>query len=421
MRRRPILYGLLFFQLVSLIIFICSFVVERSRDLLQLLAISISCVLEIFWFNSLTLIFSKSQWLNEPQSYLFILMFLSTWLRDGIAVILRYTDKTICPYQYMRYWNSSSGIFQEEFQVNQGKIIPFTIIQILTAINPLCLLFICINRFFLSCRRRDHIISMTSKIVTIFVLLVLAVSSVVPFSNDAPWSKKVLIQLVTFFLCLLSYLLVFFLLVGYSARNQNDDASIVQYFTLWIIFIMNAALEIFIERGLSLCVWEIDFDGNLRGPDLDSTFWIIYITTFGNSIAPLIILFVDKNIRKTLLHYFPLTVVPETYNNPLQNEDSEHGEIGTVIEDPTVGPQDTMATVDDNPAFSGQRTMTTVSDKPEFAGQKTMPTDSEDLAFSGQNAMATVKDDPVFGAHCIEGRDTEELDHTMTGQTIENI
>lgn len=289
--KRYILYGLLCFNLLSAVVVIsCAKYYDNGLfDVVEMINFELG---EIFWYCMLSVIFLKSQWLNEPQTSLFIVMFFSNCLRDGLVVLLPFGFGQVCPFINTTHYNSSTTQSEYKLTVDHDKAIPFIAIRVFSNVIGFYLLVICMKRFCMASPT-----SLMIKLITIFIstavpVLVVVHSSLKDFDSFMKGGHIVWYMSIAFLLYIFVYILVFFLLILHSRRRSGERSS-VYYYTLWLVLLVNAPLQIFMEFKLSMCVRKIR---KSTTGDVESLSTIFPIQVIADSIMPVIILIADENI-----------------------------------------------------------------------------------------------------------------------------
>ena len=271
-RSRWMLNVLLFLHIVWIIVAVilqCAGI--NYPSVIDVVTTIVLVVLEMIWSTLLIINFTGTQHalLKDPQAHLYIFMFLTNLLRDIFYMILLNFKETNLQYIF-KLGRMPSMIFYGIFTFGFFLII--------------------VCRFVLSCMRRQ-VVSYVLKYITAILLLVLCIGTFLLTEefNETLTAPYIYVGV---------YGLTDFLLIGYSSRSHEANPNHVQYMTLWFIALFYPAFQ------LPFLFHVEDDTATYTNMTIDIVF---IIQIFGSSLLPLIILFIDKNMRHTLLkHFFPL-------------------------------------------------------------------------------------------------------------------
>lgn len=300
----------------------------------------------------------------EPQSYLFVLIFVTNILKHAVCLFIIYQlDANICPYTLGLPIKNNSFLFNgdmndgEDFRNDNVAFVSFIVVKVLNGVANWSFAVICTFRFYLSFQEVKEIR---------FVLKLIVLASVISFPAGLVIFFSVEYRdpdIVFNVLTMVPPLVVgFLILVAYSARNRFDEHNNLQYFTLWILYILFQTCNI----GLYILVY-LKCNGysskNLTKIGLQ-------IILASHVIIPISILLTDKTLRNIILTQQQMSIT----NAPLlqDRENTSYGAVGTVVEDPRFSAQADIPTASDDPRFGAQNILEQMEfpiDDPMFSPQ----------------------------------------------------
>ena len=258
----------------------------------QTVPVILCSVFELFWYGVLILVFNHSRYLIEPQAYLYTMIFVCFSIKDLLLGIYGVILENGC-----LFYDSFDENTGDQIILIQKKIIPYTIILTLSLIESTSFLVMLCFRLYLSFVADQVVVERKVKFITAFLITIISSTVfciIVNFPDDTSLA-------LTPFISASPYIIAFFMLIAYGSRNYSDERSYFTYFSLWCMFVLNLLHHIIdIDIYNTQCLYTNDVKDYYLDKQEHANWHIT-----ASSLIPLILLDIDKNVRRSFLSYFP--------------------------------------------------------------------------------------------------------------------